>query len=876
MANFNRVFHDISAVDNSESSQVEFWKEVGVNFELNKEKSPKDLNIILSSRLNSSSSIAIKEIAELSEIELDEKETKGNNITHLCGELSEPEKLRLFNLIQYSSRKKKSINDYFEFYLEDEKVNLTDSLSKLYLLFQKSPSHLFSIGTLNMWQNHASGTLYGFDQELKKSDAKKMVTEINYEKKLRNRLYKASNERNNYKIHSYCEYDGIYIVQLYKETNDVTKEDFNGAIRNREITKILFAIDTNNNLIEIKTKANFEKNGIKEYLEETFKGTATEVKEEIFDKVDQKQIKDSILKGKTALGEQVGGFIVDRIKFRESPLENSPSLAFSLKGIDISQSVYDAYEKGAINISSIKSVESISFNSNGTRRTVFSSILDNGNIIFQMDDSRMDKDKKAILEEKFLNRFGFPLYKQISNVGSTDGDADLVDYIIKNRDTRNLSIAEKEKQEELFGDKLLKEKSVLKSVCTDSTCHYEEIIENNEDLKEECPDCEGEIKTFTEYKVFINVEKIKKYVVSKLNEVCNSSDWEYQGASTRTVGGTPYHFYKLKNSREGKVLKILVSTETISGSTLRKLKKFLDPTLIISVGQGSKAIERYSSGCFSAISFGNFYERDSESLSDFLEKAFQTLELKTKDYIAAAASESYANIKEKVTNPKVNKYKPSDYEDDVYTILKDLFINVQKWGHEYNGQELPEGIFTLYFDKKQGKKAITNKLAFSYDCKLNTNLDGYEFSIAEKDKAIRYIKSLSDTVELSEFTDSNHLDGHIIVSNKFKEKNASNTYKSIKADISKNYDTEMIFLSNDALMSLHEQYRTNFSLIESSKDLFLNMLSDFLLASEGTIIKEEHVKFMIGKILKQASKKAIDFPELTVEMTEDLHSIFKI
>src|SRR5699024_11878299 len=106
-------------------------------------------------------------------------------------------------------------------------------------------------------------------------------------------------------------------------------------------------------------------------------------------------------------------------------------------------------------------------------------------------------------------------------------------------------------------------------------------------------------------------------------------------------------------------------------------------------------------------------------------------------------------MKNNTENPRENKYDPSDLEDDVYTVIKDLFLNVQKRGHENIGQELPEGIFTLYYEQKKGRDPVTNKLALSYDCKLNMDLKGFNFSVSEKDKPIGYMYWFRNKSEIS-------------------------------------------------------------------------------------------------------------------------------
>src|SRR5699024_6683689 len=505
--------------------------------------------------------------------------------------------LFILNLHDFSNRKKKTINEYFDHYGGEATTDYTDPLSRIYYLFKARPSNLFSIRVLNIWQNHASCIIYGLDKKLKRSLAEKVVNEITFEQRLRDKLYKASKQQNDYKIHSFCEINDKFIIQMYKRVNDVSKEDFDQAIRNQEVSRVTFSLDVANNLIEIKTKVGFEETAIKEYIEETFDGVLTKVEADIYININQEIVMNSILKGISASGEKVDDFLVERIKFRESPLENSPSITFSLENVDIWQSVNDAYVKGAIGLNSIKSIETISFRSNDTKRTVFSSILENGNIIFQMDDSRLDKEKKEKLEKNFFDRFGLPLYKQISNTGSTEGEADLVDYLIRSRSNLDLEPNEKQKYEELSEAGLIKNEKVFKCVCVNKSCSYEEILENQGDKKEECPECEAKIKVNIENTIEIVSTTIRQSILDKLEQICSLSDWKYHGKTTRKISGVSYEFMKVENPYDGKILKILVSTETISTSTVTKLKKFLDPTLIIVVGQSSKAIERYSTGC---------------------------------------------------------------------------------------------------------------------------------------------------------------------------------------------------------------------------------------------------------------------------------------
>ncbi|TWT08189.1 hypothetical protein FQV26_10375 [Planococcus sp. CPCC 101016] len=868
MTNFSNEYAKSDSQVKGKDGDLEFWREVGVKADAHKAKNPSELNAFIQGRIGNYHVNAIKEIVEVCELEVGSNENKGPLLKKLY-DLPEEQKLFLCNLHDFMSRKKKTINDYYESCSEQK--NFTHPLSKLYSLMKISPAHLLSIRTLNLWQNHASGVLMGMDKKITKPLALKIATESTFEDALVNKLYKASGNSHAYKIHSYCHYNNKLIIQLYKLMDDVSKEDFTRAIRNQAVSRVIFSLDMDNNLIEIKSNSYYEERAIKEYLEETFSGIATKIESEVYTGLKQEEVKAAVLEGKTPSGEQVDDFLVDKIKFRESPLENSPSLSFSLENIDVWPSVADAYNKGAISISSVKSIDSISFRSEGTRRTVYSGVLENGNLIFQMDDSRLGTDKKERLEEKFLKRFGIPLYKQLSNIDSLEGSVDMIDYIMRSRNTVGLESIAKQKEKELLDLKLLKEEEIIRSGCKNKNCGFEEILFDISDKKEECPSCESDdVYVYSEVQSNLNKVEIKKFIENKIREICKGKEWTFLGFSKRKINNEEFEFLKLENNSTGKILKVLVSQELMPQAAFNKMKKLLDPTLVITVGQSMKNTERYSNGCFFAVSFGNFYEREKTDLLTLLLKTYNTLTMKTKDFIADAASEAYETIKNKVSDPKSTGYSATDLEDDVYVLLKDFFINVQKWGHENTGQTFPEGIFTLFYEKNVGKINAPHKLAYSYDCKLNLDLLGYNFSIGERDKAIRYIKSLSDSLELSQFTDSNHLDGHIFIGNKFKEKNSQNTYEEIIKAIKQTYDTDIIFITTDVLLYLHEKYRENFSLIEGSRNLFMFLLSRTLKELNGKFISNDHIDFIIKKTLSQAKKQVANFDEITADLKEEL------
>lgn len=55
------------------------------------------------------------------------------------------------------------------------------------------------------------------------------------------------------------------------------------------------------------------------------------------------------------------------------------------------------------------------------------------------------------------------------------------------------------------------------------------------------------------------------------------------------------------------------------------------------------------------------------------------------------------------------------------------------------------------------------QLLFSYDCKLNTNGKRYTIIIAERDKAIRYVESMDNSLKVKDFAMTREVQGYIII-----------------------------------------------------------------------------------------------------------------
>ena len=135
-------------------------------------------------------------------------------------------------------------------------------------------------------------------------------------------------------------------------------------------------------------------------------------------------------------------------------------MSFELDNESIWSSVMDASGYGILKIRSIKDVESLTAKVKNKKRIIRSNILQNGNVIFSFDDSRMEKDIRESFIDNFYNLFGIPMFQEVSNQFYVEGKADKLDYVMSLSNASILEEGDREVFKELIDKKLILEEKV--------------------------------------------------------------------------------------------------------------------------------------------------------------------------------------------------------------------------------------------------------------------------------------------------------------------------------------------------------------------------------------------------------------------------------
>ncbi|MGE8078112.1 hypothetical protein [Peribacillus loiseleuriae] len=849
----NKEYKKTNAIDDI------FWRELGVSIDSLTELSDYYVNKLFISTMERQRNKVLIELLELHSLK--HFEQKEDNIKQI-NSLELEKKREILILQDFQNRKKASINKYYKDRFNKEKRQYnTSSLTQLKHLFNDSIINIIEAYTLNSWDIKSTGDRYTYENVIKLDEALKIPNE--YSTTLIDVLYKGSGQAKKYKVFSYTQIESKVITILYKQISDSTRPDFDKALRNKEVIPLMFSVDTKEKIIEVKGASGKDKINLIKYFRENFSNcNPSMVKIEVFDDYKKEEVINAFLKGESPKKVKIEEFIVNKITFRESPIINSPRLTLELENVDIWPSVIYAHNNNCVNLQSLKDIENLTIKSAGKTRGVRSIILENGNVLFTMDDSRLDETKKKNISDSFKLKFGIPLNQEIANTKFEAGKIDKVDYILKTRTPENLDEDSSEILKELVSNTLINEINRKHFYC--KSCNLEREITADFKIEEGCPDCgESDLqnKNIKEYQ--LNISKIKQYVKKSLKQLV---DWEIsKSESNIVIGKDKYSFYNLKHKEHDEILQVLIADQSLPISVTNRLKTMMIPTIIVFVGQVEKSIEYYNGDCIQAITFGNLYLTEERSFFLLYNQHIVALKQRYKSYVSNAASIAAISLKGIVDDPSLIKskiYTNKKFEDDIYAILKDLFPNSAKWGKEASGKPLPEGIFAITHFQK-GPTETEHKRVFSYDCKLNEDLEGYDLSKSEQRKAAEYVNTLNNNDIIVNFSDKKELTGHIFVSNKFKEGQFENMQKYFYEKLAHSSNAKPIFINLDVLLKIHKLYRENFEHLSNSRNIFSKYL---IMIFSKEVISHEIVDAAFAKVL---NKKVQEYDQLDTDSVSE-------
>lgn len=667
----------------------------------------------------------------------------------------------------FIKRRKKSIDELYN-YLFNEKERYYEEAStiiKLFQIFIKDQTLLFDIYALNEWITKGTGIEYVCGGKLKKELVSKYY-DNNILKEFCLYMDKTPQIATDYKVRMKYSYGNKHIFVIYKLKNDTQITDFDEAKRVKNIEKLLFEIDSDQGILHIKCRNYYERIQIKKYFEEYFKVEFKELTTEIFEEYDPVDFKENFFVLDSSKRKEVGNLYITKIVFSNSLLDKSPEITFNTPHKDVWPSVSHAFKMMIIDINSLDDIKDITISVNSRTRTIRTIKLKDGTIIFKIDDKGLGKEELNIINNKFKEKFGIPLNVRVKNK-LEKGKIDQIDSILRCTNIDNLDDWDNDILNDLESNEMIKTRKSVRYICKNTACgNVFEDIDNEPDI---CSDCLGEDFFREEHMILeVNDKKIEQLTKGMLCEALEINNTDIDKSSKYD----PYKCFRfLYNKRE---YNLILTNKIIPRKMIKSIEKKLVPTVIVYYGIDNEQAKLMTPNSIKIIQFAMLFSNKNElnGKNNILKNLFRSLEKMLHYQIVNAsklANEDLSRIDEKPS--KINrKYSPTDFEDDIYAILKDLIFNSEKWGANEIGKPLPEGVSTFEYCEQNGSRKNEYRLAFTFDCKLTNQDDGYSLNMNEKRKAIDYVNKFNSTTEIRRFcTNNSELSSHIFISNKFKE-----------------------------------------------------------------------------------------------------------
>ncbi|MBS4223849.1 hypothetical protein [Lederbergia citrea] len=823
-----------------------FWKELGLNIDF--------LNETKFRNIDKSFEYEIKRLKKAEVIEVSGFFLGNGNRVESAKELLDKnipiEQKKLFLLLKECTlRKKKTIQEYIQ--MKTTSVEYTTELALLWSIYDQANSLLFDVVTYHYWRSRSTDTLYTYTKSPKLESLLKIATEKGFRDTLCDSLYEASGRANNYKVYSFSIINREIIFQIYKKVNDKTVPDFEQQpIRNREVKSLLFSINTDNKLLEIRDYTVKEKKAVLDYLESNFLGSLEEVIKEPFMDYNPKELKSSFLGCDQEKQKKikVEDLIISALTFTKSLLPKSPLIHFELDNEDVMEAVNDAHSKGVVDLGDLKDIKSIRLKTSTTSRLIRTNSLDSGDVIFSLDDSSLDEDTKKEVGEKFKEKFGVPLNQPISNIYFSGGLEEKVDYLMGLNREEIFDEVTREKYRELLNEKLL-----LKTKMDTTYCPYcKSEFENG---TEECNECEVALRVKSSEILTANSGKVLSFIRDKFKELVDFP-WTEPKESNITIQGEKHTFLVLTNEDNGEEIRFFVTFKQLPQKVINRINRMVIPTVIIYVSSNEINRNRYNENCIVTKNFGYFYiMKNQDQFASFMDEIYNEFLVRSKQSSAKSGMEAFKTLKGVLI--KNEEYTDKEFEDDVFAMIKDITKNSVAWGARYSGKVVPEGAFTLSY-KLHGEE---DRNAYTYDCKWNGNDKGYALDIGEHRKAAQYLRNMSTSDFLKDYLNGGDITAHLIISNKVNVKKVESMNNHLRTE---KIRSRVKLIKLETLVRIYEMYLLNFKDIENKPNYFKKTLIGLINKDTDELTNRE-VEVAFKRLLHHGlmEQAPLDMRELT-------------
>ena len=718
------------------------------------------------------------------------------------------------------------------------------SLVKLLHMYQMNHIHLIEVTALAEWKLKATGEEYYIKEA--KEDIAKHILEVLSQEKFCKYLKEHSKNKNDYKITMHCTNGTQNIFLIYKMKNDTQFVSFDEAKRIKSIDQVLMMIDNVSNILHIKGGVRQEIENIKDYMEIEYGCELEKCNQQIVDNYDVLKFKRAFQRLDVLNQEGLENFYISKIAFNKCLLNKTPELVIGDGKKDIWPAVVNANEMRVIDINSLDSVKAINICMENTKRGIKVIRMEDDSIIFKLDDKALGQWTIDRINKKFSTIFGIPLNTRLKNKLEA-GIADEIDIILRTDEDTKIAVQSRGLFDDLVKDKIIALEKFKKAYCENEECNFENEV--SEETVDQCPFCEGvDIRYEEVSRIKVDRKQIKDFILEQIAKVLKlqREDFIVTKEARLETEAMMYRFLY-----EQKEYKVVIIDKIISKSKIKILEKQLIPTIIIYCGIDKHLGELMTPESIPSLQFGMLYanREDEQKQYSLITRTIKELNDSINYHIVSAAKAANQSLKEVLEGKiKLDKkvYRPNDFEDDVYAILKHLIFTSEKWGATETGKALPEGVLAFEYTA-QDRTGYSEKRAFSYDCKINYDGEGYSLNSSEKRKAMEYVNHINEVREIRLYCSDKELSAHLFIGNKFKLNQLGQLKEYFTDNIQGKCNTKAVFIEIHGLVRMYDWFRKNYEDIQKNRDIFYELLHD-ILTIDSEQIQDKHWNGLIDEM----------------------------
>jgi len=720
-------------------------------------------------------------------------------------------------------------------------IEIQTPLLALIKMFGDDPSILTSILLMKIWNSKSIDETFLFTQTISDEQINQLIEDM---PNIVAAIKRKNKGRYEYKGKRFFNNDHIFWLE--KQSSDKMRRAFSKNIRFKPSSDILFNIDYENNLLELKCGNNSLIDTISSII-------ARKLSLSLFYYHKENCAQLNLINFKNALSiipEQVSEneFGICEIGFNRMKISNSAPLVIPKRsGRDIRKTLNELDNEEIIDLKDIESIDYLKVLYNDSDRKIKFKANKDGTLTLKLDTRNLSRSKIDKINLLFEEKFGVPLDKSISETDERkilENTYNLIfssDIIDKTSNVIKLNL-QKLKDKELInynGNKIY--------WCVSCKRTFSEV--------ENCPDCGDPLKfILSKVNISRNPTKILNFIKNKF---INSGYDVKIRLIQRTYLGKKKNFIYLSYDKE------VIYLYFNDGENIKHMIEYFKHSNIpiIIINNSKRKLKDFDQDIFPQISLAKLLVMSNEEFKTFFDELLERVKEKIENVLIQSADNSSDRLNSYLTGTQTS-YDATMLEDDTYNLMRYIFKTGEKWGKAVSGTTVPEGIIGYGYLKQMGSQWNKYLRSMIWDCKF-TQGEQFDFSRYVKIQARDYVIRTSQSKAIKDH--SQQLSVYINFTNNVNQTQYNNFAKKVKNI--EDWNGKVVLFELSALNKLFKLIKRNYSEIDSRRSQLYHKLTLLMNKQEKDKFYSLITETKINNLMTELLQSKRDIPQLDYEET---------